>query len=165
VKKFSAGILVYKDKGDQIEVLLAHPGGPFWAKKDSGAWSIPKGECEENEDLLDAAKREFKEEIGQEAPNEDYLDLGEFKRKDGKTITAWAVKGDLDVNQLKSNTFEMEWPPHSGKKQEFPEIDKAEWFSLDRASEKLHSGQAVFLERLAEKLKLEKPGAKQQLLL
>jgi predicted NUDIX family NTP pyrophosphohydrolase len=157
MRKLSAGILVYKRINNQVEVLLAHPGGPFWAKKDLGAWSIPKGEYEEDEDPFDAAKREFKEEIGQNAPSGDYYELGESKQKSGKIIMAWAVEADLDAGQVKSNTFEMEWPPRSGQKQEFPEIDKAEWFFLNKATKKINQGQQVFLERLIEKLQIEKP--------
>jgi predicted NUDIX family NTP pyrophosphohydrolase len=149
MKKFSAGILVYRIKDRQPEVLLVHPGGPFWAKKDLGAWSIPKGEYYEDEEPLAAAKREFEEEIGQAAPEGEFVELGEFKRKDGKTIAAWAVEADMDVSKVQSNTFEMEWPPRSGQKQEFPEIDKAAWFPLNEAAPKMHSGQPLFLEQLA----------------
>lgn len=150
MKKLSAGLLVYRLKNGQVEVLLAHPGGPFWAKKDLGAWSIPKGEYDENnEEPLAAAKREFEEEIGSKAPEGEYTELGEFRRKDSKTIQAWAVEGDLDVSEIHSNSFEMEWPPKSGQKQKFPEVDKAAWFSLNEATSKMHKGQAVFLERLA----------------
>ena len=152
MKKQSAGILIYKKTESGVEVLLGHPGGPFWAKKDTGAWSIPKGEYTEDEDPLTAAKREFQEEIGQLAPNGDYLELGEAKRKDGKTIRAWAVQANIDASAISSNTFEIEWPPKSGKKQKFPEIDKAAWFPLEAASPKLHQGQAIFLERLAKEL-------------
>lgn len=155
MKKLSAGLLVYRLTGKQPEVLLAHPGGPFWAKKDMGAWTVPKGEYETYEDPLAAAKREFEEEIGQPAPNGEMVALGEFKRKDGKIITAWAVQGNLDVSQVKSNTFNMEWPPRSGRKQEFPEIDRAEWVSISQAPQKLNTGQAVFITRLAEHLKID----------
>jgi predicted NUDIX family NTP pyrophosphohydrolase len=166
--KFSAGILVYRSKDGRPEVLLAHHGGPFWAKKDNGAWSIIKGECEEGEDPFKAAKREFKEETSHDAPNGEYLDLGEFKLKSGKTVQAWAVEADFDPKTIISNTFEMEWPPRSGKMQEFPENDRAEWFDLNTALLKMHSGQTVFLERLTEKLNIKKPEAeesKQQQLL
>lgn len=158
MKKFSAGILVYRIKDGQPEVLLAHLGGPFWAKKDEGGWSIFKGELEENERPLEAAKREFKEETAHDAPMGEYIDLGEFKReKDGKTIYAWAVEAEFDPAAIKSNTFEMEWPPRSGKIQEFPENDRAESFSLDQAIPKMHRGQQIFIERLAEKLNIAKP--------
>jgi predicted NUDIX family NTP pyrophosphohydrolase len=155
VKKFSAGILVYRHKDGRVEVLLAHHGGPFWAKKDDGAWSIIKGEYDEDEAPFDAAKREFKEETSYDAPEGEYIELGEFKRKDGKTIQAWAVEADFDPRTIKSNTFTMEWPPRSGKMQEFPENDRAEWFDFNVAATKLHTGQSVFLERLAEKLGIE----------
>jgi predicted NUDIX family NTP pyrophosphohydrolase len=158
MKKLSAGILVYRHNSGQVEVLLAHPGGPFWAKKDNGAWSIFKGEVEDGEDSFETAKREFKEETSHEAPDSEYLDLGEFKRKtDGKTIKAWAVEADFDAKTIISNTFEMEWPPKSGKKQEFPENDRAQWFSAQAAMPKMNTGQVIFLERLAEKLNIEKP--------
>lgn len=145
-------------------MLLVHPGGPFWAKKDKGAWSIPKGEYEQGEEPLAAAKREFAEETGRAAPEGEYIDLGEFKRKDGKTIKAWAVESDFDTSQLRSNTFEMEWPPRSGQKQEFLEVDKAVWAALSKASQKMHKGQPVFIERLAEYLghKLEASSQEEQ---
>jgi predicted NUDIX family NTP pyrophosphohydrolase len=158
MKKPSAGLLVFKTSGSgQLEVLLAHPGGPFWAGKDLGAWSLPKGEYEPSEQPFTAAQREFHEEIGQAAPEGDYLDLGEFKRSDGKLISAWAVTGDIDVSKLVSNSFELEWPPHSGNKQAFPEVDRAEWFTLTEAATKLSNGQNIFLTRLAEKLGIEPP--------
>jgi predicted NUDIX family NTP pyrophosphohydrolase len=158
VKKFSAGILVYRKKSNgSLEVLLAHHGGPFWAKKDLGAWSIIKGEYEENEEPFDAAKREFKEETSHDAPDGEYIGLGEFKRKDGKTLLAWATEADFDPKTFKSNTFQMEWPPKSGQMQEFPENDRADWFDLKIAAAKLNNGQPIFLERLAEKLKLSVP--------
>lgn len=142
-----------------------HPGGPFWAKKDKGAWSIPKGEYEEDEDPLDAAKREFAEETGRAAPEGEYIDLGEFKRKDGKVIKAWALAADFDINKIKSNMFEMEWPPKSGQKQEFLEVDKAAWVSLSKAPGKMHKGQDTFIERLAEHLdtKLEQTQTAEQI--
>lgn len=157
MKKLSAGILVYRHKGGSIEVLLAHFGGPFWAKKDNGAWSIFKGEQEEEEDAFEAAKREFKEETSHGAPSGKYIDLGESRRKDGKIIRAWAINADFNPATIRSNTFEMEWPPKSGKTQKFPENDRAEWFELSAANIKLHSGQAIFLERLIKKLNIEKP--------
>jgi len=152
--KQSAGILVWRRNGDVVEVLLAHAGGPFWARKDDGAWSIPKGETDADEDLLAAAKREFAEEIGQPAPEGEYLALGSFKRS-SKEIFAWAVEGSLDVSTIRSNTFEMEWPPHSGQKQQFPEINRAAWFDIQQVAPKLHTGQSVFLERLADILDIE----------
>ena len=150
--KHSAGILLYRKAGAGYEVLLGHPGGPFWAKKDNGAWSIPKGEFEPHEEPLAAAKREFTEETGSPAPEGNYLELGTVKRPDGKLISAWAVEGDLDIAAFKSNTFEMEWPPKSGQKQTFPEIDRTAWMSLSDAQAKLHTGQIAFLEQLARHL-------------
>jgi predicted NUDIX family NTP pyrophosphohydrolase len=151
MKKLSAGILLYRKNGGQVEVLLAHPGGPFYAKKNDGVWSLPKGEYDQDEDAIEAAKREFREEIGQEAPDGDYLDLGEAKLSN-KIIKAWAVEANMDVSVIESNNFEMEWPPRSGQKQEFPEIDKADWFGLKDGLAKISKGQTPFLERLAEKL-------------
>jgi predicted NUDIX family NTP pyrophosphohydrolase len=148
--KQSAGILLYRRKNEQLEVLLVHPGGPFWAKKDWGAWSIPKGEYEA-EDPLSAAKREFEEETGFMVTGEA-LALGQQKQKGGKVIDAWAAEGDLDPEQLRSNTFEMEWPPKSGKRQRFPEIDRAAWLPLETAREKINPGQARFILELMEKL-------------
>ncbi len=156
--KQSAGILVYRRRNNSVEVLLVHPGGPFWAKKDKGSWSLPKGEFEQYEDPLTAAKREFREEIGQAPPSDKPIELGSTKNKSGKTIYAWGLAGDLDVAHIKSNTFNMEWPPNSGQTQEFPEVDRAGWFTPQQASIKLNPAQVVFVERLAEQLglKLEK---------
>ena len=151
IKKQSAGILLYRSSDPETEVLLVHPGGPFWKNKDDGAWTIPKGEFEESEEPLAAAIREFKEETG-------FVIQGEFKaldpiqQKAGKMVYAWAIKGDIDAAKVKSNFFEMEWPPKSGKKQSFPEIDKARWFTLSKAREKINSSQAALLEQLSEKL-------------
>ncbi|MGH9858193.1 MAG: NUDIX domain-containing protein, partial [Acidobacteriota bacterium] len=153
--KQSAGILVYKKKNNVTEVLIVHPGGPFWAKKDKGAWSIPKGEPQEGDDRLETAKREFREETGHEAPNGEFIELGSIKNKSGKVIYAWAVEGDLDASNVKSNTFTMEWPPKSGNQQEFVEVDKAGWFNLEKAKEKLNPAQADFIDRLAEALNVD----------
>jgi predicted NUDIX family NTP pyrophosphohydrolase len=150
MSKQSAGILLYRQNHNQLEVLLVHPGGPFWAKKDLGAWSIPKGEFE-NEEALAAAKREFEEETGSPIVGEA-LALGQQKQKGGKIICAWAVEGDLDPKEIKSNTFEMEWPPKSGKKRRFPEIDKAEWFLSGIALKKINQGQAIFIHKLMDRL-------------
>jgi predicted NUDIX family NTP pyrophosphohydrolase len=150
-KRLSAGLLLFRKVNGQVEVLLVHPGGPFWARKDAGAWSLPKGEYSANEDPLEAAKREFKEETGVEAAG-DFLALGEAKQAGGKLVTAWAVENDLDPGTIQSNTFSMEWPPKSGKVQEFPEVDRAEWFPLPEARVKILKGQVPFLERLMEKL-------------
>jgi predicted NUDIX family NTP pyrophosphohydrolase len=152
--KRSAGLLVYRRSDDGIEVLLVHPGGPFWARKDDGAWSIPKGEHEPTEDPLAVALREFEEELGAPPPDPaDARSLGELRQPSGKVVTAWAVEGDLDVRDVKSNTFEMEWPPRSGRTQDFPEVDRAGWFEPDEARRKLLRGQVGFLDRLAEQLR------------
>ena len=149
--KRSAGILLHRTGADGREVLLVHPGGPFWAKRDDGSWSIPKGEYGDGEDGLAAARREFEEELGSALPDDAHLrELGEVKQSGGKRVVAWAVEGDLDASAAHSNTFEMEWPPRSGRRQEFPEIDRAEWFTLARAREKLLPAQAAFLDRLEE---------------
>lgn len=147
--KQSAGILVYRKSGDGIEVLLGHPGGPFWAKKDKGVWSIPKGEFDD-ELAIDAAKREYQEELGSKPPEGELLDLGTVKMKSGKVIYAWAVEGDFNVATVRSNTFTMQWPPRSGNEQEFPEIDRAGWFSLAVAKQKLVTAQGEFIDRLAD---------------
>jgi predicted NUDIX family NTP pyrophosphohydrolase len=152
--KQSAGILLYR-KTDVIEVFLVHPGGPFWAKKDAAAWSIPKGEYEAEEDELSAAKREFKEEVGHEVPAGDCQALGDFKVSSSKVVKAWAVEGEIDPKQVKSNTFQMEWPPKSGKMDEFPEVDRAAWFPLAIATQKIVKGQVPIIERLAELLGVE----------
>jgi predicted NUDIX family NTP pyrophosphohydrolase len=149
--KRSAGILLHRTGADGREVLLVHPGGPFWAKRDDGAWSIPKGEYTDGEDPQAAARREFEEELGSALPAGAQLrELGEVKQKNGKLVVAYAAEGDLDTSTFHSNTFEMEWPPRSGRRQEFPEIDRAEWFSVPRAREKLLPAQAAFLDRLEE---------------
>ena len=146
--KISAGILLYRRRAGGVEVMLVHPGGPFWAKKDRGSWSIPKGLVDEGEDHLAAAKREFFEETG--APIDgSFVELGAFKAS-GKTIVVFACEGDFDPSSLKSNTFSMEWPPRSGRKAEFPEADKAAWFSLDEALEKATKGQKPIVAALAK---------------
>ncbi len=147
--KRSAGLVLYRKTPRGVEVLLVHPGGPFWAKKDEGAWSIPKGEYEADEDALSAARREFEEETGH-SPAGPFQPLGEVKQPGGKLVTAWAVEGDCDVAAIKSNLFEMEWPPRSGRRQSFPEVDRAAWFSLADARQKILKGQIPFLERLQE---------------
>lgn len=144
----SAGLLLFRGAGDDLQVLLVHPGGPFWGKRDLGAWSIPKGECEDGEDPRAAAWREFGEELGTPAPDGEPLDLGEVRQKAGKTVLAWAIAGDLDPERIVSNTFTMEWPPRSGRQAEFPEIDRAEWFGVEVAREKLVPAQAELLDRL-----------------
>jgi predicted NUDIX family NTP pyrophosphohydrolase len=145
--KKSAGILMYKRSGHGLLLLLVHPGGPFWAKKDLGAWSIPKGEYEEGEDPFTVAKREFAEELGAE-PSGEFRELGDLVQPSRKLITAWAVEGDFDPKNLKSNTFELEWPPKSGRKQSFPEVDRAEWFAPAEARRKILPGQSGFIDRL-----------------
>jgi predicted NUDIX family NTP pyrophosphohydrolase len=149
VPKRSAALLVYRRRGeDGLEVLLGHMGGPFWARKDARAWSIPKGEYGDAEDPLAAARREFEEEIGSPAPRGDVVDLGEQRQPGGKVIVTYAVEGDLDLSGFHSNTFTLEWPRGSGQIREFPEIDRAEWMPLDRASEKLVKGQVPILDAL-----------------
>jgi predicted NUDIX family NTP pyrophosphohydrolase len=152
LKKTSAGILMYRRSpaNTSLEILLVHPGGPFWAKKDLGAWSIPKGEIDE-EEPLEAAQREFFEETGTTLTG-DLLALAPQKLKNGKNVYAWAVEGDLDPAGVASNTFELEWPPHSGKLQSFPEIDKAAWFSVQVAIQKINPGLAGFIYELINKL-------------
>ena len=151
--KRSAGILLHRAGSDGREVLLVHPGGPFWAKRDDRAWSIPKGEYDDGEAPLAAALREFEEEIGTALDDVgDLLELGEVRQRNRKLVTAWAVEGDVDASTVRSNTFTMEWPPRSGKTEEFPEIDRAEWFTLARAREKLIEAQAAFVDRLEERL-------------
>lgn len=153
--KQSAGILLFRLTSNQLEVLLAHPGGPYFAKKDLGAWSIPKGEFDESEDALDAAKREFLEETGIAitAKDDKFIKLMPIVQKSGKTVHAWAVEQDLDPTTIKSNTFTMEFPPRSGKMAEFPEIDKAEWLTVPVALEKINSAQAKLITQLILKLK------------
>jgi predicted NUDIX family NTP pyrophosphohydrolase len=148
--RLSAGILMYRKNKDHIEVLLVHPGGPYWAKKDMGAWSVPKGEFEEG-DPLTHARREFEEETGRKISG-DFKALTPLKQKSGKLIHAWMIEGDFDPGELQSNLFKMEWPPRSGKFREFPEVDRAEWFSIQAAVEKIVPGQAGFIEELARKI-------------
>ena len=150
--KRSAGILLYRIAGGAPEVLLVHPGGPYWARKDAGAWSIPKGEYEDGEDPQACALREFEEELGVELPPGQLAELGSVKQKGGKVVTAWATEGDLDAGAVSSNTFTMEWPPRSGRTEEFPEIDRAGWFEIETARDKLVAAQTEFLDRLLERL-------------
>lgn len=146
--KVSAGLLVYRKRREALEVLLAHPGGPFWAKRDGGAWSIPKGEVNATEPPFEAALREFQEETGF-AVSGDFTALSPLRQPGGKVVHAWAVPGDVEPARLRSNTFSMEWPPRSGKQQEFPEIDRVEWFAIDEALRRILPGQAGFLRELA----------------
>lgn len=146
-RKNSAGILLYRRRGGDLEVFLVHPGGPFWAKKDLGAWSLPKGELDEGEDPLAAAIREFTEETALPISGE-FRPLAPLRQPSGKTIHAWAVEGDCNPEELRSNTFEMEWPPKSGKRQEFAEVDRAAWFSIGEARVRMIKGQVPFLDEL-----------------
>ena len=148
-KKLSAGILLYRLQDGKIEVFLVHPGGPFWAKRDEGVWSIPKGEYEAGEDPLAVAKREFQEETGFEIDG-PLRPLSALKQPNGKTISAWAVEGDVDATALTSNTFTLEWPPKSGRVREFPEVDRGAWFDLPTARIKLLAGQRGFLDQLEQ---------------
>jgi len=149
--KRSAGLLLYRRREGSIEVFLVHPGGPFWAKKDLGAWSIPKGEYGEDEDPLRAARREFQEETGFPAPA-DAVALGELKQAGGKTVTAWAAEGDCDPARLVSNSCQIEWPPRSGRKIEIPEVDRAAWFPIGEAGDRILASQQPFLDRLKQRL-------------
>lgn len=148
----SAGILLYRHGSDGYEVLIVHPGGPFWAKKDRGSWSIPKGEYADGEEPLAAARREFSEEVGMQPPDGDYRELGRAKQPGGKVVCAFALEADFDLERFSSNMFEMEWPPRSGQKQAFPECDKAAWVPLPAATQKLVQGQLPLLEALAAQL-------------
>jgi predicted NUDIX family NTP pyrophosphohydrolase len=143
----SAGLLMYRLRGGNLEVLLAHPGGPFWSRRDAASWTLPKGEIGPGEDPLAAARREFEEETGF-ASTPPFHPLGELKQKSGKRITAWAFEGDADPSLLTSNMFEMEWPPRSGRMQNFPEVDRVAWFGPDEARVKLIAGQAPFVDAL-----------------
>ena len=150
--KKSAGLLMYRRRHGVLEVFLVHPGGPFWQKKDVGSWSIPKGEYTSEEDPLEAARREFQEETSFKASGE-FTPLTPRRQQSGKTITAWAFEGDCDASTIKSNTFLIEWPPRSGRQQEFPEVDRAGWFSIPVAKEKTIRGQSGFLDELVQILK------------
>lgn len=151
-KQLSAGVLLYRVRSGSVQVFLVHPGGPYWARKDDGAWSIPKGEYQEDNDPLAAAKREFREETGSEVTG-SFCALSPLKQPSGKILSAWAVKGDIDAATVKSNTFSLEWPPRSGKIQECPEVDRGDWFDLPAARTKLQPGQRGFLDQLEQLLK------------
>jgi predicted NUDIX family NTP pyrophosphohydrolase len=156
--KTSAGLLLFRRQQDQVEVLLVHPGGPFFRNKDDGSWTIPKGEASENEDLASRARIEFEEELGF-APADNWMELGSIKQKGGKTVHAWAFAGDLEPDfKLTSNTFELEWPPRSGRKQQFPEVDQAKFFSLELARAKINPAQIPFLDRLSDALQKRENG-------
>ena len=150
--KLSAGILLFRHRGGRLQVLLVHPGGPFWEMKDQGSWSIPKGEYGPEEDPLTAARREFLEETGMSVPDGETIPLSPLKQPSGKVVSAWAIEGDLDVSRIRSNTFSLEWPPRSGRRQDFPEVDRGEWLDLDAARGRIQQGQAPFLEELSGKL-------------
>ena len=152
--KKSAGILMYRLRKEVLEVLLVHSGGHFWTKKDIGSWSIPKGEYTDTEDPFTVAKREFEEETSFQVDG-DFTPLTPLEQPSGKIVSAWTVEGDCDASKIKSNTFLMEWPPRSGKKQEFPEVDRGEWFTIDTAKKKLLKGQVGFIEELCKLLKYE----------
>lgn len=150
----TAGILLYRFREGRLEVFLVHPGGPFWAKKEQAAWSIPKGEFGDPEDPIEAARREFREETGFSV-NGDFIALGAIKQPGGKVMYAWALAGDCDAGAIQSNSFQMRWPPKSGTYQCFPEVDRASWFDLQTARGKIHKGQVSFLDRLAKRLGFE----------
>jgi predicted NUDIX family NTP pyrophosphohydrolase len=150
--KQSAGLLIHRGAGAELEVLLVHPGGPFWAKKDDGAWFIPKGEIEPGEEPLATARREFQEELGLPPPPGDPLALGTVKNKGGKLIHAWALGGEVDLAAFRSNTFQLEWPPRSGKRRDFPEVDRARYFRVAEATQKMHPAEQPLLVRLLELL-------------
>ena len=150
----SAGILLYRFKNKLIEVFLVHPGGPFWAKKDLGAWSIPKGEFTDDEDPLDAAKREFEEETGMQISG-NFIALTPVRQKSGKIVYAWAMQKEIDPIEITSNTFEMEWPPRSGQFKKFPEVDRAGWFNIGEAKQKINSAQAGLIDELVLKLRVK----------
>ena len=156
--KLSAGLLLYRVRDGVVEVLIGHPGGPFWARKDDGAWSILKGEYTDGEDPWAAAQREFEEEVGLAPPTGPRIDLGSVKQPSGKVITAFAVRGDLDLEGAVSNTFTLEWPKGSGNIREYPEIDRVAWFSVAEATTKLVKGQRPLLDRLTAALEGGEPG-------
>lgn len=156
--KLSAGLLLYRFGGDGVEVLLVHPGGPFWARKDDGVWSVPKGEYIEGEDPWAVAQREFLEELGKTPPEDARIDLGSIKQPGGKVVTVFAVRGDLDLDGTFSNTFTLEWPRGSGNVREYPEVDRAGWFPVAEARSKLLKGQRPLLDRLMAALERGEPG-------
>lgn len=146
----SAGLLLFRRTGEGVEVLLGHMGGPFFARREAGAWTVPKGEYDPAEPAWDAARREFREELGLPPPDGEAIPLGDVRQRGGKTVTVWAVEGDLDPATVVPGTFTMEWPPRSGRRQEFPELDRVAWFGLERARELIVTAQSAFLDRLAE---------------
>jgi predicted NUDIX family NTP pyrophosphohydrolase len=158
--KTSAGIVAFRRKRGGIEVLLVHPGGPLWRNKDAAAWSIPKGEYVAGENAEKVARKEFHEELGVELTEKDLLPLGEVRQRGGKIVTAFAVETDLDAEKIQSNTFEIEWPPRSGRRQTFPEVDRAEWFELESARAKINDAQRVLLDRLKSEVTRRMPLAR-----
>jgi predicted NUDIX family NTP pyrophosphohydrolase len=156
----SAGILLHRRRAGVLEVLLVHPGGPYWAKRDAGVWSIPKGEYAADEEPLAAARREFEEELGSAPPPGEPTDLGQIRQKSGKWVRAWALGGDLDTSGVHSNLFTLEWPPRSGRQQEFPEVDRAQWFALIEARTKINPAQEGLLDRLEESFGLVPEGGR-----
>ncbi|MFI1886213.1 NUDIX domain-containing protein [Streptomyces jumonjinensis] len=148
----SAGLLLFRGRDENIEVLIGHMGGPYWEDRDDAAWSVPKGQCTPEEEPMAAARREFEEELGLAPPAGQWLPLGEARQPNGKIVTIWALAADLDLSLMAPGTFTMEWPPHSGRMEQFPEIDRAGWFGVDDARPKLVTGQRVFLDRLREAL-------------
>jgi predicted NUDIX family NTP pyrophosphohydrolase len=149
-RRTSAGIMLWRRRGDTIEVLLAHQGGPYWVKKDLGHWTIPKGEVEPGEELVDVARREFTEETGHQLPDVPLIPLGDIRQKSGKLVVGWGAEGDLDPSTAFSNTYTMEWPPGTGRMQAFPEIDRVEWFAVEEARRRLKAAQVPFIDRLLE---------------
>ena len=150
--KRSAGLILFRAAAKELQILLVHPGGPFWKNKDEGAWSIPKGEYDEGDDPLAVARREFEEELGAPPPEGTYVPLGELRQSGGKLVTAFAIEGDFDPAILNSNRFEIEWPPRSGKRASFPEVDRAEWFAILDARKKTLVSQLPFIDRLSKSL-------------
>jgi predicted NUDIX family NTP pyrophosphohydrolase len=155
----SAGIVLWRERAGRLEVLLGHPGGPYFAGKDAGHWTVLKGEADPGEDLPAVARREFEEETGYEPPDGPMIELGDIRQRSGKRVLAWAVEGDLDAETAVSNSFEMEWPPRSGRIREFPEIDRVAWFDLDEARVKIKPAQAPFLDRLERSVRLPTEGS------
>jgi len=158
-KPSSAGILLYRIRAGALEVLLVHPGGPYWQHKDAGVWSIPKGEIEDGADALATARREFREETGSPVDG-DFVPLTPLRQRGGKLVHAWALKGELDAASISSNSFSLEWPPRSGRQQEFPEVDRAAWLAIGEAAEKINPGQRGFLEQLQRHLASTAPEAR-----
>jgi predicted NUDIX family NTP pyrophosphohydrolase len=156
--QISAGLLLFRRRAPGVEFFLVHPGGPFWARKDDGAWSIPKGLCAAGEDRLAAARREFAEEVGQTIDG-DFVELGAFRQPGGKTVVAWLVEGSVDPTMVRSNTFDLEWPPHSGKIRSFPEVDRADWFAPDVATRKVTKGQRPIVEAACRGLGIRPAGS------